>query len=92
LEKDDSAIKLHFEDKGIGISTKDLPLIFERFYRANSTSSNGGPHQSGGLGLAIASAIVEVLGGAIECESTPGVGSNFTVILPSSSARVIVAV
>ena len=92
LEKDDRVIKLHFEDKGIGISTKDLPFIFERFYRANSSSSNGGPHQSGGLGLAIASAIVEVLGGSIECKSTPGVGSNFTIILPSSSASVPVAV
>jgi signal transduction histidine kinase len=88
LEKDDRAIKLHFEDKGIGISTKDLPFIFERFYRANSSSNNGGPHQSGGLGLAIASAIVEVLGGSIECKSTPGVGSNFTVILPSSGATI----
>jgi signal transduction histidine kinase len=92
LEKDDYVIKLHFEDKGIGISAKDLPFIFERFYRANSSSSNGGPHQSGGLGLAIASAIVEVLGGSIECKSTPGVGSNFTIILPSSSASVPVAV
>ena len=92
LEKDDRLIKLHFEDKGIGISTKDLPFIFERFYRANSSSSNGGPHQSGGLGLAIASAIVEVLGGSIECKSTPDVGSNFTVILPRSSASVSVAV
>jgi signal transduction histidine kinase len=92
LEKDDRVIKLHFEDKGIGISTRDLPFIFERFYRANSSSNNGGPHQSGGLGLAIASAIVEVLGGSIECKSTPGVGSNFTVILPSSSAAVGVAV
>jgi signal transduction histidine kinase len=91
LEKDDRVIKLHFEDKGIGISTKDLPFIFERFYRANSSSNNGGPHQSGGLGLAIASAIVEVLGGSIECRSTPGVGSNFTVMLPSSSAAVGVA-
>ena len=92
LEKDNGVIKLHFEDKGIGISTKDLPFIFERFYRANSSSNNGGPHQSGGLGLAIASAIVEVLGGSIECKSTPGVGSNFTVILPSNSAAVRVAV
>ena len=92
LEKDDRVIKLHFEDKGIGISTKDLPFIFERFYRANSSSNNGGPHQSGGLGLAIASAIVEVLGGSIECKSTPGVGSNFTVILPSSGATVSAAV
>jgi signal transduction histidine kinase len=92
LEKDERAIKLHFEDKGIGISTKDMPFIYERFYRANSSSSNGGAHQSGGLGLAIASAIVEVLGGSIECTSTPGVGSNFTVILPSSSAAISVAV
>ena len=92
LEKDDRVIKLHFKDQGIGISTKDLPFIFERFYRANSSSSNGGPHQSGGLGLAIASAIVEVLGGSIECESTPGVGSNFTVILPSNTASVTVPV
>ncbi|HEX3544461.1 MAG TPA: HAMP domain-containing sensor histidine kinase [Candidatus Acidoferrum sp.] len=92
LEKDDRVIRLHFEDKGIGISTKDLPFIFERFYRANASSNNGGPHQSGGLGLAIASAIVDVLGGSIECKSTPGVGSNFTVILPGNSLPVGVAV
>lgn len=92
LEKNEQTIKLHFEDSGIGISTKDMPFIFERFYRANASSSNGGPHQSGGLGLAIASAIVEVLGGSIECRSTPGVGSNFTVILPSSNPTVGVAV
>jgi signal transduction histidine kinase len=92
LEKDDRVIRLHFEDKGIGISTKDLPFIFERFYRANASSNNGGPHQSGGLGLAIASAIVEVLGGSIECKSTPGAGSDFTVILPANSLPVGAAV
>jgi signal transduction histidine kinase len=84
LEKDDRFIKVHFEDQGIGISATDLPFIFERFYRAGP-SSNGGPHQSGGLGLAIASAIVEVLGGSIKCKSTPGSGSNFIVLLPSST-------
>jgi signal transduction histidine kinase len=87
LEKDDRVIKVFFEDQGIGISAKDLPFIFERFYRAGS-SSNGGPHQSGGLGLAIASAVVEVLGGSIECQSTPGAGSSFVVILPSSTVPV----
>lgn len=90
LEKDDRVIKVHFEDQGIGISTNDLPLIFERFYRAGP-SNNGGPHQSGGLGLAIARAVVEVLGGSIECQSTPGRGSTFTVNLPSSTAPVSVS-
>jgi signal transduction histidine kinase len=91
LEKGDRLIKVHFEDQGIGISATDLPFIFERFYRASS-SSNGGPHQSGGLGLAIARAIVEVLGGSIECKSIPGSGSNFIVLLPSGTAPAAVGV
>jgi signal transduction histidine kinase len=91
LEKDDRSIKVYFEDQGIGISTKDLPFIFERFYRAGP-SNNGGPHQSGGLGLAIASAVVTVLGGSIECQSTPGSGSRFIVILPCSTAPLSVPV
>jgi signal transduction histidine kinase len=82
LEQNGQLIKIHFEDQGRGISAKDLPFVFERFYRAGS-SNNGGPHQSGGLGLAIAAAIVEVLGGSIECHSTAGHGSTFTVNLPS---------
>jgi len=90
LEEADQVIKVYFEDQGIGISTKDLPFIFERFYRAGS-SSNGGPHQSGGLGLAIASAVVEVLGGSIECQSTPGTGSTFVILLPSSTVTTILA-
>jgi signal transduction histidine kinase len=90
LEKDDRFIKIHFEDHGIGISPADLPFIFERFYRAGS-SGNGGPHQSGGLGLAIASAIVEVLGGSIECQSIPGSGSNFIVLLPSGTVPAAVS-
>jgi signal transduction histidine kinase len=84
-------IKVSFEDQGIGISTKDLPFIFERFYRAGS-SSNGGPHQSGGLGLAIASAVVEVLGGSIECQSTPGSGSTFVVLLPFGTVSATLSV
>jgi signal transduction histidine kinase len=84
LEQDDQAIKVHFEDQGTGISADHVPFIFERFYRAGS-SNNGGPHQSGGLGLAIANALVDVLGGSIDCQSTPGRGSTFTVILPTNT-------
>jgi signal transduction histidine kinase len=84
LGKDDGAIRASFQDEGIGISTKDLPFIFDRFYRA-APSNNGDALQSGGLGLAIAQAIVHAQGGTIECESTLAVGSKFTVILPLNS-------
>jgi signal transduction histidine kinase len=84
LGRDDGAIRAIFQDEGIGISAKDLPFIFERFYRA-APSNNGDVLQSGGLGLAIAQAIVHAQGGTIECESTLAVGSKFTVILPVNS-------
>jgi two-component system, OmpR family, sensor kinase len=75
-------IRVHFEDQGIGISSAHLPFIFERFYRAVPHSS--GETHSGGLGLAIAQAIVRAQGGVIECQSTPGAGSTFTVVLPAT--------
>jgi signal transduction histidine kinase len=80
LEQHDSLIQARFQDQGIGIAKEHLPFIFDRFYRA--THSNSGEAQSGGLGLAIAQAIATSHGGTIECESTVGVGSTFTVILP----------
>jgi two-component system, OmpR family, sensor kinase len=80
LEKQDSAIRARFEDQGMGISSDHLPFVLERFYRAAPSSS--GEAQSGGLGLAIAQAIARAQGGSIECESTPNVGSTFTLVLP----------
>jgi two-component system, OmpR family, sensor kinase len=65
-------------DTGIGIETKDLPHIFERFYRADLARSREGT----GLGLAIAQTLVEQLNGHISAESTPGEGSTFRVSLP----------
>ena len=76
----DGAIQTRFQDEGIGISPEHLPFIFDRFYRAAPPTS--GEAQSGGLGLAIAQAIAIAEGGIIECESTVGVGSTFTVTLP----------
>ena len=81
LKKIDGVV-IRFQDEGIGISKDDLPRIFERFFRA----APSGETHSGGLGLSIAQAIVQAHRGTIECESTPGVGSVFTVrfpILPS---------
>jgi signal transduction histidine kinase len=85
LERSKGEIRVRFEDQGIGISIGHLPLIFDRFYRAEP-SSNGEAH-SGGLGLAIAQAIVRAQGGSIECKSTPGVGSTFMVTLPLRQPR-----
>jgi signal transduction histidine kinase len=85
LESGDESVRASFADQGVGISSEHLPSIFERFYRA--APANSGEAQSGGLGLAIAQAIVGAQGGSIECDSEPGVGSTFTVVLPATLPR-----
>jgi signal transduction histidine kinase len=65
------------EDQGPGIAPEDLPHIFERFYRAAPQTSD--ESRSGGLGLAIAAAIVKAHDGSIICESEVGQGSRFIV-------------
>ena len=64
-------------DDGPGIPRDDVERIFERFYRVRGTGSAGS-----GLGLAIARALVELHGGRVWVESTPGHGSTFRVALP----------
>jgi PAS domain S-box-containing protein len=76
----DQFVVLEVEDDGIGIGPKDLPHIFERFYRvdkARGTAAGGT-----GLGLAISKKIIETHQGSIEAESELGKGSLFRVILP----------
>jgi len=80
LERSNGFVKVEFADDGIGISESELPRIFERFYRVSQHAN--GESQSGGLGLAIAQAIVQAQGGSIDCRSAPGCGSTFTVTLP----------
>ena len=81
-ERDGRAV-LEVEDTGIGIPTRDLPRIFERFYRVDRARSRetGGT----GLGLSIARHIAERHGGRIEAESELGRGSTFRVTLPTGS-------
>jgi len=76
----DSRVRISFEDQGTGISKEHLPRIFERFYRV--ANPEAGEAQSGGLGLAIAQAIIRSMGGSIDSESTLGRGSVFTLNLP----------
>ncbi len=65
-------------DTGIGVSEKELPRIFERFYRGDRSRTQTGT----GLGLSLAGAIASAHGGSITVSSTPGAGSTFTITLP----------
>ena len=78
-QKKDSA-ELIVEDTGIGISKEEQDRVFERFYRTDKsrTRKTGGA----GIGLSITKAIVQAHRGTITCESEPGTGSRFIVILP----------
>ncbi|MBX6763390.1 MAG: HAMP domain-containing protein [Rubrobacteraceae bacterium] len=71
---------IEVSDTGRGIPAEHLPHVFERFYRAEESRSGGGA----GLGLSIARQIAEAHRGTLEVESTPGVGSTFTLIIPAS--------
>ena len=64
-------------DQGVGISTDDLPHIFERFFRTTSTKAEGL-----GLGLYITRMLVEAHGGRVWVESEQGKGSTFYFTLP----------
>jgi len=68
-------------DDGPGIPDEDLPRLFDRFYRADSSRTR----QSGGagLGLAIVRAIITAHGGRIEAANRPGGGARMTVVLPA---------
>ncbi len=79
-EEEDGLIKVIVEDSGMGIPPKDIPRIFERFYRVDKARSRelGGT----GLGLSIVKHIIELHGGNAGLESTEGLGSKFWFTLP----------
>ena len=82
LESDDSEVVLAVADTGIGIPHRDLPRVFERFYRVDRARSRetGGT----GLGLSIVKHVAENHGGRVEVTSELGRGTRFEVRLPAS--------
>ena len=70
-------------DRGVGIAAEDLPRIFERFYRADSSRSRT-QAEGYGLGLAIAKRIADLHHSSIEVQSSSGKGSTFTVYIPKT--------
>jgi signal transduction histidine kinase len=78
---DHDLVSIAVTDTGMGIPEADLPHVFERFYRVDKSRSRA--HGGAGLGLSIATSIVQNHGGRIIVNSKEGVGTTFEVLLPA---------
>lgn len=85
LEPVDDSVLMKVCDTGAGIPPEQLPRIFDKFYQADN--QRAARAAGSGLGLAIAKQIVEAHGGTISCESTLGVGTTFSIRLPTRVNR-----
>lgn len=79
VKRQDREVQISVRDTGIGISEKDLPFIFERFFRGGNGENRG---NGSGIGLTIAKELTELHGGKIEVESALNHGTEFTLRLP----------
>ncbi len=80
---ENESFRLEVEDSGMGISSSELPLLFQEFQQLPGSRKAG---QGTGLGLALTRHIVEVQGGTVAVRSTPGRGSIFSAVLPISTS------
>jgi signal transduction histidine kinase len=83
LSKQNNHAVLKVEDKGIGISSKEISRVFEKFYRSKDVKAADA--KGSGLGLTLVKHITDAHGGQIEVHSEPNRGSIFTIILPISN-------
>jgi len=84
VRRSTQGVEVTVSDTGVGIHARDLPHIFERFYRGDASRSRNRGTSGAGLGLAIARGIVQAHGGDIQVESegVPGKGTQFTFHIP----------
>lgn len=78
-------VAVEVANKGQGIAPEDLPHLFERFYRGQSSTGVKGT----GLGLSIVHSVVKSHGGRVEVASDAGKGTTFTVLLPTRSGGLV---
>ncbi len=78
LRKENTKIVLEIIDTGVGIKEKDLPFVFDRFYKAEHSRNDG---SGSGLGLSIAKAIIEKNNGQIKIESREDIGTKVVIML-----------
>jgi signal transduction histidine kinase len=82
VKEEGDSVALEVSDTGAGIPEDQLPLVFERFYRADAARTAEGA----GLGLSIARQIAEAHAGTIRARSKLGEGSTFTLLLPRQTS------
>jgi signal transduction histidine kinase len=84
-EKRGKEFVLVVTDTGVGISEKNLPFVFDRFWQADGSSKR--KYQGVGIGLALVKELVEMQGGNVAVDSQEGKGTTFTVTLPYQEAN-----
>jgi signal transduction histidine kinase len=84
-EKQGEQFVLQVADTGMGISEKNLPHVFDRFWQADGSSKR--KYQGVGIGLALVKELVEIQKGTVEVKSQEGKGTTFTVTLPLEIAE-----
>jgi signal transduction histidine kinase len=85
VSQSETGARVAVQDTGVGIPSEDLPKVFTKFYRVQSP--RGGKARGSGVGLALVQAVVDAHGGKVYVTSTPGVGSTFSIELPTPPAH-----
>ncbi len=79
IENNPKTVLVSVKDTGIGISPQESKHIFEKFYQADKSRT----HEGNGLGLSLVYRIIDLCGGTIQVQSSPGQGSNFIIQIPN---------
>ena len=83
--KAEGLVELLVRDTGVGIPAEEMPRLFERFHRVETTRSR--THEGSGIGLALVLELVKLHGGTVTAQSTPGSGTTFSVRIPLGTAH-----
>ena len=80
---EDGGVEVRVRDRGQGIEARHLPHLFDRFYQADASRHRGDGAHGAGLGLSIVKTIVELHGGTVWLESSPGAGTTAIMRFPA---------